>query len=184
MDQLTEKIGENLQRIRKSRGLSLDKLSSLTGVSKGMLHQIERGDSSPTISVMWKIASGLRVSFTSLIQDNVPPVTVVDKANSASFTEEDGGYVSYSMFPYDGEKKFEVFHVEMAPGCRHMSEAHIEGVEEYIFVHHGLLEIGVRNRWHRIEEGGAIRFAADAEHWYVNPTGERIRYTALIYYPE
>lgn len=50
-----KKIGKNLQEIRKSRGLSLDQVSEMSGVSKGMLGQIERGESNPTISVLWKI---------------------------------------------------------------------------------------------------------------------------------
>lgn len=37
-------IGSNLAQIRKTRGLSLDKVAELTGVSKGMLAQIEKGN--------------------------------------------------------------------------------------------------------------------------------------------
>ncbi|MFD2880742.1 helix-turn-helix domain-containing protein [Paenibacillus rhizoplanae] len=48
------RIGQNLQRIRKQRGLSLDKLAALTNVSKGMLHQMERGDIQPTVTIVWK----------------------------------------------------------------------------------------------------------------------------------
>jgi transcriptional regulator with XRE-family HTH domain len=184
MEQLSAKIGENLQRIRKNRGLSLDKLAALTGVSKGMLHQIERGESNPTISVMWKIASGLHVSFTTLIQEDIPPVTVVDKAHTIFFTEAEGQYTSYSMFPYDGQKKFEIFHVEMEPSCKYISESHNEGVEEYILVHEGTLEVSLRGQTHSIQASSGIRFLADSEHTYYNPTAGRIRYTALIYYPE
>ncbi|MGO4274411.1 helix-turn-helix domain-containing protein, partial [Paenibacillus sp. TAF58] len=60
-------VGRKLLNIRKTRGLSLDQVADLTGVSKAMLGQIERGDSNPTISVLWKIVSGLQISFTSLI---------------------------------------------------------------------------------------------------------------------
>jgi transcriptional regulator with XRE-family HTH domain len=184
MEQLSAKIGENLQRIRKNRGLSLDKLAMLTGVSKGMLHQIERGESNPTISVMWKIASGLHVSFTSLIQDEASPVTVVDKAEAIYLTEAGGNYKSYTLFPYDGNKKFEIYHVEMEPGCRYTSESHNEGVEEYLLMHEGVLEVEIRGQSYTIQAGSGIRFLADAEHTYSNPTLARIRYTAIIYYPD
>ena len=46
------KVGQNLRRLRNSLGLSLDEASKLTGVSKAMLGQIERGESSPTISTL------------------------------------------------------------------------------------------------------------------------------------
>ena len=51
-------FAKNLKRIREDRKLSLDKVADLTGVSKSMLGQIERGDSNPTITTVWKIANG------------------------------------------------------------------------------------------------------------------------------
>ena len=65
--QLNEIIAMNLKRLRAERGLSLGKLSELSGVSKVMLSQIEKGESSPTINTLWKIANGLQVSYTKLI---------------------------------------------------------------------------------------------------------------------
>ena len=63
MDAMSGIIAENLKRIRKENKWSLDTVSDMTGVSKSMLGQIERGESSPTISTLWKIATGLHISF-------------------------------------------------------------------------------------------------------------------------
>ena len=60
-------LGSNLRKLRTERGLSLDETSKLTGVSKAMLGQVERGESSPTVSTLWKIAAGLKVTFSSLM---------------------------------------------------------------------------------------------------------------------
>lgn len=60
-------IAHHLKSERKKRGLSLDATSKLTGVSKAMLGQIEREESSPTISTLWKIASGLDTSFSAFL---------------------------------------------------------------------------------------------------------------------
>ena len=59
------KIGENLKNIRKSMGLSLDAVSSMTGVSKTMLSQIERSESVPTLATVSKIANGLKIRQSS-----------------------------------------------------------------------------------------------------------------------
>ena len=67
MEQSIEAISANLRCHRESRGLSLDQMAELTGVSKSMLRQIEIGNSSPTIATLWKIANGLKISFTSLL---------------------------------------------------------------------------------------------------------------------
>ena len=61
------KIGENLKNIRKSMGLSLDAVSSMTGVSKTMLSQIERSESVPTLATVSKIANGLKILFDNLL---------------------------------------------------------------------------------------------------------------------
>ncbi len=58
MEQVSLKIGERLKEIRNTRQLTLDDVAELTGVSKPMLGQIERGQSSPTINILWKISGG------------------------------------------------------------------------------------------------------------------------------
>ncbi|MDZ7542587.1 helix-turn-helix domain-containing protein, partial [Clostridium perfringens] len=86
-EMIHQKIGRNLQEIRKSRGLSLDAVSELSGVSKGMLGQIERGESNPTISVLWKIVNGLRISFATLMEESSPTVTVVKMEDTTPLIE-------------------------------------------------------------------------------------------------
>ncbi len=64
-------IAQNVKKLREKRKLTLDAASEITGVSRSMLAQIEKGDVNPTISVLWKIANGYKVSFTSIIEE--PP---------------------------------------------------------------------------------------------------------------
>ena len=61
-------IAQNVKKLREKRKLTLDAASEITGVSRSMLAQIEKGDVNPTISVLWKIAGGYKVSFTSLLE--------------------------------------------------------------------------------------------------------------------
>ena len=60
-------VSENARRLREEKRLTLDEAARLTGVSRSMLAQIEKGDVNPTISMVWKIANGYKVSFTSLV---------------------------------------------------------------------------------------------------------------------
>jgi len=178
-----KKVGKNLLSIRKARSLSLDQVSELTGVSKAMLGQIERGDSNPTISVLWKIVNGLHISFTSLIEDDVSQATHVKFADVSPFIEENGQYRSYPMFPFDPGKQFELFTVEMDPGCIHPSEPHNKGVEEYLIVTRGRLKVTVQHDSYELQAGDALRFSADREHRYENLSDGITVYQALIYYP-
>ncbi|SDW65875.1 helix-turn-helix domain-containing protein [Paenibacillus sp. CF384] len=183
MEQIHIKLGRNLKMIRQTRGLSLDKVAELTGVSKAMLGQIERGETSPTISIIWKIANGLRLSFTTLIEEPPSEVAVITKEDLDPLLEADGHYRVYPMFPFEPTKKFEVYSVEMDAGCTHESEAHSPGVEEYILVSTGTLIIEIQNTSYTVGAGSAVRYAADQPHLYRNPGEDIVRYDAIIYYP-
>lgn len=176
-------VGRKLLNIRKTRGLSLDQVAELTGVSKAMLGQIERGDSNPTISVLWKIVNGLQISFTSLIEDEEPKITVVRAAALTPFEEEDGMYRSYPLFPFHPQKKFEIYTVEMEGGCVHESEPHNDGVEEYILMIEGRLELTIGQESHVLGAGDGMHFSADRPHTYTNLSDGKAVYKALIYYP-
>ena len=103
------KVGQNLRRLRNGLGLSLDEASKLTGVSKAMLGQIERGESSPTISTLWKISSGLKVNFISLLDDNRNQLVLVKKDEIHPIKEENGKMIIYPIFPFDSKNGIDVF---------------------------------------------------------------------------
>ena len=69
MKEVNELIGINLKKMREERGYSIGKLSEIVEVSKSMLSQIEKGETNPSVGTIWKIANGLRVSFTSLLNE-------------------------------------------------------------------------------------------------------------------
>lgn len=183
MDHIPIKVGKNLKKIRKSRDLSLDKLAELTGVSKAMLAQVERGDSNPTVSLLWKIANGLRISVTALIAEETPEVTIVRFAETEPFTEDEGRYQAFPLFPFDAKTHFEVYTVKIEPGCNHQSEPHQEGVEEFVVVTEGSLELHIGDDVHEAGKGDAIRFNADQGHLYVNRSDAAVWLQVIIRYP-
>ena len=61
-------IGKQLKKTRQNRNMTLDELAEVTGVSKPMLGQIERGQSAPTVTTLWKIATGMKIPFSSFLQ--------------------------------------------------------------------------------------------------------------------
>ncbi len=77
MEPMNLKIGEKLKSIRSTRTLSLDDVAALTGVSKPMLGQIERGQSIPTVTTLWKIATGLKTSLSFFLEGQRAEYTIV-----------------------------------------------------------------------------------------------------------
>lgn len=176
-------IGERLKEIRTKRNLTLDDTAKITGVSKPMLGQIERGQSIPTITTLWKIATGLKVPLSSFLEQQQPEYTVVD-IEQETISEDNGRMRAYPLFPYDPIRNVEVFHIEFDVGCNHASERHNDGVEEYILVQSGNLQLILNEREVILKEKQAIRFKADVPHSYCNPFVEQCTVYNIIFYPQ
>ncbi|OZB92685.1 helix-turn-helix domain-containing protein [Paenibacillus sp. XY044] len=183
MEEINLIIARNLKNIRDNKKLSLEKVAELTGVSKTMIGQIERGESSPTITTIWKIANGLKISFTSLINQPQPDTKVIQKSEVQQLSEDNGKYRVYPYFPFDEKRRFEMYAVEIDKGGFLASESHGEGTEEYITVYEGELTIRVNNSEHTIGGGDSIRFKADRPHTYHNSGSSLTRLSMVIYYP-
>ncbi len=182
MKQTESNIAANLKEIREKRNLSLDQLADLTGVSKSMLRQIETGRSSPTIATIWKIANGLRLSFTTLLSKRRPDVAIMDFKASSPLTAESNRYRIYPLVPFDPEHGFEIYHVEIEPGTTYRGEPHVGNVEEFIFVSQGMLEITVEETTHRVKANQFIRFTANCPHQYHSAGEKAVRATMMICY--
>ena len=78
--ELGEIIAYNLKELRTERNLTLGQLSRRSGISKAMLSEIEKGGSNPTINTLWKIANGLHVPYTRLMNSIEREITVVRKS--------------------------------------------------------------------------------------------------------
>lgn len=182
MEEIHIKIGKKLNIIRKNKGLSLDKLAEITGVSKSMLGQIERGESIPTVTTLWKIANGLNLSFSSFVEED-DMISLVSTENIKPLVDEGGKYRVYPIFPFDSRKQFEIFIMELERDYQHHSEIHASGVEEYIVVSEGILEIGINEEIYEVKKGEAIRLPVDSPHYYRNSSNTTTRATLIIYYP-
>lgn len=177
-------LAERLRRLRAMHGWSLDQAAQATGVSKAMLGQIERGESSPTVATLWKIASGLQCSLTSIL---TPPGEVAvplwrDAASLRRQPAQDAMLVA-PLFPYDPALGFELMELTLLPGYVRESEGHAEGVIEHVTVIAGQMEVCIEGRWHPLAEGMAVRFAADRSHGYRNPGDQPAVCHNLIHYP-
>ena len=166
MNQQMSAIAGNLKSIREARNLSLDQLAQRTGVSKSMLRQIEMDKSSPTIATIWKIANGLKVSFTSLLKE--PPVEAEARSfkGNTPLTSEANHYRLYPLVPFDPEHSFETYFVEIDPGTVFSGEPHEGNVNEYIYVTGGKLQITVDGKQFEVNEQEFFRFNANCPHEY------------------
>jgi transcriptional regulator with XRE-family HTH domain len=175
-------LASNLRRLREEKRLSLDRLAELTGVSKSMLGQIERGESNPTVTTVWKIAGGLKVSFTALINSPQPETLVMHRNEIEPFVEDEGRYRLYPFFPYEEGRPFEMYTVEMQPGSSFRADAHAAGTQEFITVFEGELTLRVGDEAFTAGTGDSLRFKADRPHAYHNSCEGVTRLCMVIHY--
>jgi transcriptional regulator with XRE-family HTH domain len=180
---LTPVVGANLRRLRSKRGLSLERLSKASNVSRAMLGQIELGQSTPTINVLWKIARALGVPFSALITNrSVGRTTVMNASRAKVLTSHDGTFSSRALFPFDEPRTVEFYELRLAPLSVEQADPHPAGTVENLVVTTGALEMTVGAERHLLSTGDAILFEADLPHQYRNPGDtECVMYLVMTY---
>ena len=179
-------VGSNLRRLRTRRGLSLERLAQISGVSRAMLGQIELGQSAPTINVLWKISRALEVTFSALLSARTQSGALVLRSQEAKIlTSKDRSFSSRALFPFDERRRVEFYELRLAAGSVEEADAHPPGTSENLVVTAGTIEIDAGGETHRLEAGDAILFEADTAHAYRNPGKvEAVMYLVMTYAEE
>jgi transcriptional regulator with XRE-family HTH domain len=182
MKHSTGSLPGNLRELREKRNLSLDAFARMTGVSKSMLRQIETGKSNPTLATVWKIATGLRVSLSTLLRESEPEVKVHPFKEFPPIVEENGKYRLYQMTFFDPERPVETYYMEVDPETVFHAKAHIGVVEERVMVVEGRLDVTVGESLNIVEAGCSISFTPDREHVYENAGASTAKAIMMLSY--
>lgn len=174
--QLKHHIAQHLKNIRTKRKLSLDAVARLTGVSKAMLGQIEREESSPTIAKLWQIASGLETSFSAFLGNDPAELS----PHNQLFPDDPNMQIT-TLMAYDPSVKFEMFDIRLFHHHTQTSEAHAHGVIETVWVLEGKLDMFCNNTWYALAENETLRFHANEPHIY-KAVSEQVRFQNIVYY--
>lgn len=181
---LTPVVSVNLRRLRVKKGLSLERLAKASGVSRAMLGQIELGQSTPTINVLWRISRALEVSFSALIsqQEKANTTVVLRRERAKLLTSQDGSFSSRALFPFDEPRKVEFYELRLQPGGVEQADPHPPGTTENLLVSVGALALVVDAESFQLSQGDAVHFQADVPHEYRNPGAvETVMYLVMTY---
>jgi transcriptional regulator with XRE-family HTH domain len=180
---LGRKVADSLRRLRRERGLSLDQLAELSGVSRAALSQIEGARTNPTLSVLWKIAVGLGVPFHALLGTEEGERTRVLRAgDSAPLRSTDGRMESRLLAPAGATVGVDVYELCFAPKGVHRSEAHAAGTTETLVVLTGTLRVTVGDEVYDLAPGDSIFFHADVPHGYESRATHETRCIDIVAY--
>ena len=170
----TPRVGDRLDHLRQTKGLSLDELSRQAGVSKSMLSQIERAQANPTVAVVWRLANALGVDIGSLLGDQprlaAPAISIVHAHGTPSLRSPDGLCDLHILGPIELAGNFEWYTLTIQAGGVLESGAHEHGTREHLTVITGSLEVVTGGEQQRVKQGETARYAVDRTHSIRNPT--------------
>lgn len=183
MENLTQRIADNLKEIRKKRGLSLEQVSALTSISKSMLSQIERAEVNPTISTVYKLSLGLKVPVTAFTADKPLPFSKTGKAEVTPLCGDDGKYRLYPIFNFKEEQDFEIFDLEFDEGGKMPGHRQMNGTREFITVYSGELTLIFDDMEYVLEAGESASYNAFDEYIYKNTGKGMVKASIVVHYP-
>ena len=125
-------VGNKLRELRTERGLTLDVLARLTGMSRTLLGQIELGKTAPSVGVVWKLARAFDVQFSALLATAEPTETHVLRARAARrLVSPDGRFSSRALYPLGEAPDVEFYELFLAPHSREDALPHQRGTREH-----------------------------------------------------
>src|SRR6185369_1383874 len=172
-------VGGRVRALREAMGLSLRDLGERSGVSAPMLSQVERWETSPTLAVAAKIATGLELTLSQLLRLDEGEHVAVSRAGQRRRFERGGHRFEELTSPLPGQRADVSLHVlepGAATGGRADPPMHEPGSRETAVVLGGALALIVDGARHELQEGDSVTFDADLPHHFENEGAEATRF--------
>lgn len=155
-----------LKEARRAQGLSLDAVAKLSGVSRSMVSQIERGESSPTIATLWNLTSALQVDFAGLLEqkDGGDRVEVLRAADVPTIENRGEGCNIRILSSPEDAGKHELYDLRFSAGGKLVSGPHGRGTREHLTVIEGRVKVTSGAAQQELATGDTARYPADVDH--------------------
>jgi transcriptional regulator with XRE-family HTH domain len=181
-----ETLGDRIRTVREMRGLSLDDISSRTGIDVPALNRIESNEMVPPLGQLIKLGKALDMKMGYFISPGVDkPMTVVRRGQGQSVARygkkksQQYGYLYESLAPEKANRMMEPFIVTLLPTSVEEFSAH-DG-QEFLFVLEGEMKVKVGDRTELLHPGDAIYYDSTQPHLVKSATGAKTTILAVIY---
>jgi transcriptional regulator with XRE-family HTH domain len=178
-------IGARVKALREASALSLRDLAQRSGVSAPMLSQVERGETSPTLTVAARIAAGLELRLSQLLRlDEGDTVTVVRAGARQRGGSPRRRHRFEVMTASRPGQRAELSRHTLAPGgatgAADDPPMHEPGSRETALIERGAVVLVCDGQRHELGEGDCVTFDADLPHHFENPTGQEAVFLAVV----
>jgi transcriptional regulator with XRE-family HTH domain len=166
-EQKPPQVGARIRQVRERRGLSQRALAGRSGLSANAISRIERGESSPTVSSLHRLATALNIPITEFFQRQMEAPTIVVRRNRRPRSRGEGILIESLGVGLPGQQ-LEPFMMTLVPGASGGEEPIVHAGEEFAYCVEGEVEYLVGEEWHRLEHGDSILFQASQPHLFRN----------------
>ncbi|PLV53675.1 XRE family transcriptional regulator [Erwinia sp. B116] len=179
-DDINRRIGQRVRLERESRGWSLTELAQQSGVSRAMIHKVERGESSPTAALLARLSGAFGMSMSQLIaQSEIQPGTLLRHAQQPVWQDPESGYIRRHVSP--GTLPLDVVNVELPAGVTvPMAAISYFSRRQLIWVLEGALTFQEGDKVFEMAAGDCLELGDPADCAFSNRSGQPCRYAVMV----
>jgi transcriptional regulator with XRE-family HTH domain len=174
---LTQAISSRVKTEREARNWSLSELAERSGVSKAMISKIERGEASPTATVLGRLSGAFGLTLSTLLAlAEQTGERLARRADQAIWQDPETGYIRRRISPPTGGV-LELLEIELPVGVKvpYPSDAFVFQHQQ-IWVTQGVLNFREGKQEYRLKAGDCLQLGAPVECEFFNAGDEVCRY--------
>ncbi|WP_239123247.1 helix-turn-helix domain-containing protein [Rhizocola hellebori] len=162
-------LGLRVRARRHAQGLGLEQVAKLSGVSRSMVSDVERGAKTPTVLVLDRLATALGTSIARLLDEPAGDALVLLRNNQQRVVSDPAGWERRILSPVLPGVEFEFMRTVLGPRVDAGEfSPHQSGSREYVAVESGRLTLTVDGQVCVLEAGDSVYFPGDCRHSFAN----------------
>ncbi|AND91739.1 MULTISPECIES: cupin domain-containing protein [Bradyrhizobium] len=176
-DAVDQRLGETVRLLRQRAGLSIQDVANKTGLSNGMISQLERARAMPSIRTLRLLSIALDVPISYFFETTDPGDVqryIVRKNSRRLLRLTASGVVKEALTP-DGKGQLELYELTLNPGASSGTDFLQHTGEKAGYILSGSLRLWLDNQAHVLEAGDSFRFPSIVPHMFDNPTQQAAR---------
>ncbi|WP_439370123.1 cupin domain-containing protein [Bradyrhizobium sp. PMVTL-01] len=176
-DAVDQRLGETVRLLRQRAGLSIQDVANKTGLSNGMISQLERARAMPSIRTLRLLSIALDVPISYFFEASDPGDVqryIVRKNARRLLRLTASGVVKEALTP-DGKGQLELYELTLNPGASSGTDFLQHTGEKAGYILSGSLRLWLDNQAHLLEVGDSFRFPSTVPHMFDNPTHQVAR---------
>ncbi len=145
----TPNLGKTIQRLRKAYNMSLGDLSEHSGVAKSIISQIERNETNPTLSTVYRLSKALDTTIDEVLRtEGLQPVLEHQQRSGVPILESQDGLCRLAIAgPLNLVEQVQWYDFRAQAGGVLESDPHPPGTVEHLYLLKGEIEVTAASRW-------------------------------------